>query len=145
VTFDFTVKLPKTSRENDSVCIFVDKLTKLVHSVACKKKVSAKEFVELCVDHVVRLHGLSREFITDRDSHFTSAFWQEVIVLLGTRTVCRFLSIRKCDDLGLKWSSLGGTISLITMYNTVKTAGGLACNPFGCGRTVAVFPTVTTN
>jgi hypothetical protein len=45
------------------------------------------EFAELYVDHVFRLHGLSREFITDRDSCFTSAFWQEVTILFGTRTV----------------------------------------------------------
>jgi hypothetical protein len=87
VTFDFIVKLPKTSRGNNSICVFVDKLTKLVHFVACKEEVSAKEFAELYVDHVFRLHGLSREFIVDRDSLFTSAFWQEVTVVLGTRTV----------------------------------------------------------
>jgi hypothetical protein len=87
VTFDFIVKLPKTSRGNDSICVFVDKLTKLVHLVACKEKVSAKEFAELYVDHVFRLHGLSREFITNRDARFTSAFWHEVTLLLGTRTV----------------------------------------------------------
>jgi hypothetical protein len=85
MTFDFIVKLPKTSRGNDSICVFVDKLTKLVHFVACKEEVSAKEFAELYVDHFFRLHGISREFITDRDPKFTSAFWQEV--LLGTRTV----------------------------------------------------------
>jgi hypothetical protein len=87
VTFDFIVKLPKTSRGNDSICVFVDKLTKMVHFVACKEKVSAKEFAELNVDHVFRLHGLSREFITDRDVRFMSAFWQEVTELLGTRAV----------------------------------------------------------
>jgi hypothetical protein len=87
VTFDYIVKLPKTSRGNDSMCVIVDKLTKLVHFVACEEEVSAKEFAELYVDHVFRLHGLSREFITDRDPRFTSAFWQEVTVLLGTRIV----------------------------------------------------------
>jgi hypothetical protein len=87
VTFDFIVKLPKTKRGNDSICVFVDKLTKLVHFVACKEEVSAKQFAELYVDHVFRLHGLSREFIRDRDTRFTSAFWQEVTVLLGTKTV----------------------------------------------------------
>jgi hypothetical protein len=87
VTFNFIVKLPKTSRGKDSICGFVDKLTKLVHFVACKEEVSAKEFAELYVDHVFCLHGLSREFITDREPRFTSAFWQEVTVLLGTRTV----------------------------------------------------------
>jgi hypothetical protein len=49
--------------------------------------VSAKEFAELYVDHIFRLHGLSREVITGRDTRFTSAFWQEMTVLLGTRTV----------------------------------------------------------
>jgi hypothetical protein len=76
MTFDFIVKLPKTSRGNDSVCVFVDKLTKMVHFVACKEHVSAKEFAELYVDHLFRLYGLSREFMTDRDTRFTSAFWK---------------------------------------------------------------------
>jgi hypothetical protein len=87
VTFDFIVKLPKTSRGNDRICVFVDKLTKMVHSVACKEALSAKEFAELYVDYMFRLHGLSRVFITDRDIRFTSAFWQGVTELLGTRAV----------------------------------------------------------
>jgi transposase InsO family protein len=61
-----------------------------VHFVACQEELSAKEFAELYVDHVFRLHGLSREFIADRNSRFTSAFWQEVTALLGTRTVMSF-------------------------------------------------------
>jgi hypothetical protein len=56
VTFDFVVKLPKTSRGNDSVYVFVDKLTKMVQFVACKEEVSAKEFAELYVDHVFCLY-----------------------------------------------------------------------------------------
>jgi hypothetical protein len=40
VTFDFIVKLPKTNQGNDSICVFVDKLTKSVHFVACKEEVS---------------------------------------------------------------------------------------------------------
>jgi transposase InsO family protein len=87
VTFDFIVKLFKTSRGNDSICVFVDKLTKLFHFVACKEELSAKELAELYVDHVFCLHRLSRKFITDRDPRFTSAFWQEVTELLGTRTI----------------------------------------------------------
>jgi hypothetical protein len=95
VTFAFIVKLPKTSRGNDSICVFVDKLTKMVHFVACKENLSAKEFAELYVNHVFRLHGLSREFITDRDVRFTSAFWQEVTELLGPELLCPLRSIRK--------------------------------------------------
>jgi intracellular sulfur oxidation DsrE/DsrF family protein len=57
VTFNFIVKLLKTSRGNDSICVFVDKLTKMVHFVACKEALSAKDFAELYVDHVLRFHG----------------------------------------------------------------------------------------
>jgi hypothetical protein len=87
VTFDFIVKLPKTSRGNDSICVLIDKLTKMVHFVACMEEVSRREFAELYVDHVFCVYGLSREFITDRDTKFTSAFWRGVTKLLGTRTV----------------------------------------------------------
>jgi hypothetical protein len=100
VTFDFIVKLSKTHRGNDGICVFVHKLTKLVHFVACKEELSAKKNAELYVDHVFCLPGLSREFITDRDVCFTSAFWQEVTVFLGTRLLCLLLSIRK---LTAKW------------------------------------------
>ena len=87
VTFDFIVRLPKTARGNDSICVFVDKLTKMVHFVACREDLSAKDFAELYIDQVWRLHGLSKEFITDRDSRFTSAFWKGVTELIGTRHV----------------------------------------------------------
>ena len=87
VTFDFIVKLPKTARGNDSVCVFVDKLTKMVHFVACREDLTAKDFAELYIDQIWRLHGLSNEFITDRDSRFTSAFWKGVTELIGTKHV----------------------------------------------------------
>lgn len=87
VTFDFIVKLPKTKRGNDCICVFVDKLTKMVHFVACREELSAKDFAELYIDQIRRLHGLSREFITDRDTRFTSAFWKGVTELIGTKHV----------------------------------------------------------
>jgi hypothetical protein len=62
-----------------------------VHVVACKEELSVKEVAELYVDRVFVLHGLSREFITDRDTRFTSAFqWQKVTILLSTETVMFF-------------------------------------------------------
>ncbi len=87
VTFDFIVKLPETERGNNSICVFVDKLTKMVHFVACREDLSAKDFAELYIDRIWCLHGLSKEFITDRDTRFTSAFWKGVTELIGTRHV----------------------------------------------------------
>jgi cytochrome c1 len=85
VSMDLIIKLPVTARGHDSICVFVDRLTKMVHFVPCKEKLSAKGFAELYVDNVFRYDGLSKEFISDRDSRFTSEFWKGVTELLGTR------------------------------------------------------------
>jgi hypothetical protein len=85
VSMELIIKLPVTARGHDSIYVFVDRLTKMVHFVPCKEKLSAKGFAELYVDNVFRYHGLSKEFISDRDSRFTSEFWKGVTELLGTR------------------------------------------------------------
>jgi hypothetical protein len=74
VSMDLIIKLPVTAKGHDSICVFVDMLTKMVHFVPCKEKMAARGFAELYVDNVFRYHGLSEEFISDRDSRFTSEF-----------------------------------------------------------------------
>jgi hypothetical protein len=71
---DLVIKLLVTTRGHDSICVFVDRLTKMVHFVPCKEKLSVKGFAELYVDNIFRYHGLSEEFISDRNSWFTSEF-----------------------------------------------------------------------
>jgi hypothetical protein len=82
---DLIIKLPVTAKGHDSIFVFVDRLTKMVHFVPCKEELSAKGFAELYVDNIFRYHGLSEEFISYRDSRFTSEFWKGVTELLGTR------------------------------------------------------------
>jgi hypothetical protein len=77
VSMDLIIKLPVTARGHDSICVFVDRLTRMVHFVPCKGKLSAKGFAELYIDNVFHYHGLSKEFIFDRDSRFTSDFGKE--------------------------------------------------------------------
>jgi hypothetical protein len=74
VSMDLIIKLPVTARDHDSICVFVDRLTKMVHVVPCKEKLSTEGFAELYVDNVFCYHGLSEKFISDRDSRFTSEF-----------------------------------------------------------------------
>jgi hypothetical protein len=61
LSMDLIIKLPITARGHDSICVFVDRLTKMVHFVPCKeKKLSAKGFAELYVDNAFHYHGLSK-------------------------------------------------------------------------------------
>jgi hypothetical protein len=85
ISYDFITKLPLTPRGHDSICVFVDRFSKMAFFVPCNEKITGKGFAKLYVDHVQATQGLRKTFISDRDTRFTSAFWQEVIALLGTR------------------------------------------------------------
>ena len=39
---------------------------------------------KIFMDEVVRLHGLPRVIVSDRDAKFTSNFWKEVCRVMGT-------------------------------------------------------------
>jgi len=80
---DFITDLPKSSSENDSIMVIVDKLTKYVHLVPLRKTVSAEDVARLFIAHVYQYHGLPRVLISDRDTRFTSAFWKEFCRRLG--------------------------------------------------------------
>ena len=87
VSMDLVCKLPTTAAEGyDSILVFVDRLTKMVHLVPCKEKgLTAKRCAWLFIATVVRLHGVPAEVISDRGTQWDNAFWQQVCKLLGLR------------------------------------------------------------
>jgi len=76
VTMDFITDLPVSSCGHDAILVFVDKLTKFVHLVPCRKKCSAEDAARLFLTHIYQYHGLPKVLISDRDPRFTSAFWK---------------------------------------------------------------------
>ena len=66
----------------DSVLVFVDRMTKMSHFIACLKTTSAPDFARLFVAHIVRLHGLPDSIVSDRGSIFTSNFWSTLASIL---------------------------------------------------------------
>jgi hypothetical protein len=83
-SMDLVVDLPQTEAGYDSVCVFVDRLTKMTHLAPCKKTDTAKDIVQLFIREVFRLHGMPKHMITDRDPKFTSVFWKEFFHQVGT-------------------------------------------------------------
>jgi hypothetical protein len=83
-TTDLITQLPKTKSGHDAIAVFVDKLTKMVHLAPTKTTVTAPEFAQLYFNNVVRLHGLQRSIVSDRDPRFTSKFWEALHKLCGT-------------------------------------------------------------
>jgi hypothetical protein len=74
ITMDFVVGLPRSPRGRDAIWVVVDRLTKSAHFIPMKTTNSASELVPLYMKEVIRLHGVPKSIISDRDSKFVSKF-----------------------------------------------------------------------
>jgi hypothetical protein len=86
VTMDFITGLKPTKSGYDSICVFVDRLTKMVHFVPTKVTVTAEDTAFLLFNNVVKLHGEPETLITDRQSVFAGNFLPHYARVLGTQT-----------------------------------------------------------
>ncbi|GJZ34852.1 putative reverse transcriptase domain-containing protein [Tanacetum coccineum] len=78
ITMDFVIKLPKTSSEHDIIWVIVDRLTKSAHFIPTKATDSMETLTRLYIKEIISRHGVPISIISDRDSHFTSRFWQSM-------------------------------------------------------------------
>lgn len=84
ISMDFVVGLPR-SKGHDSLMVVVDRLTKSAHLIPLSHPYTAKTVAAKFVSHVVKLHGIPRSIVSDRDPLFMSLFWQEFWILAGTK------------------------------------------------------------
>ncbi|GKD33178.1 putative reverse transcriptase domain-containing protein [Tanacetum coccineum] len=85
ITMDFVTKLPKTSSSQDAIWVIVDRLTKSAHFLPTKETDSMEKLTRQYLKEVVSRHGVPVSIISDRDSKFTSHFWQSLNKALGTQ------------------------------------------------------------
>ncbi|KAD4180320.1 hypothetical protein E3N88_28911 [Mikania micrantha] len=85
ISMDFITKLPRTSRNHDSIWFIVDRLTKSAHFLPIREDYSMDRLAKLYVNEIVSRHGVPISIISDRDSRFMSRFWQTLQNALGTQ------------------------------------------------------------
>nr|GEU79461.1 reverse transcriptase domain-containing protein [Tanacetum cinerariifolium] len=83
ITMDFVLKLPKTSNGNDTIRVIVDRLTKSAHFIPPKATDGMETLTRLYIKEIISRRGVPISIISDRNTHFTSRFWQSLQNALG--------------------------------------------------------------
>jgi hypothetical protein len=74
IGMDFIVGLPRTKATYGTICVIVDRLTKVAHFIPVKMTYSRAKLAKWYMSWIVCLHGVPKKIISDRGSQFTSKF-----------------------------------------------------------------------
>ncbi|KAI0493363.1 hypothetical protein KFK09_023479 [Dendrobium nobile] len=85
VTMDFAMGFPRSRQGHDAIWVVVDRLTKSAHFLPIRQTDSVDRLAQIYVKEIVRLHGVPRVIVSDRDGRFTSRLWKGIQQGLGTK------------------------------------------------------------
>ena len=85
---DFITGLPPSvgldDRTYDAILVIVDRYTKMSLFIPTTKDVNAAQLARVFDDQVSNRFGMPRGIVSDRDKLFTSQFWSDFCLSLGT-------------------------------------------------------------
>ena len=74
ISIDFITRLPRRKYQHDSVMVVVHTLTKAAHFIPVKSTFGTAQVENLFLKEILRLHGVPKMIISDRDAKFTASF-----------------------------------------------------------------------
>ena len=78
---DFITVLLKIKKQNDSIFVVIDKLSKAAHFIPMKSTYKVVNIADIFLKDIFRLHGIPKAIISDRDVKFTGNFWRYLLSL----------------------------------------------------------------
>jgi hypothetical protein len=81
LSMDFIESLP-CSNGYSVILVVVDRFTKYRHFFVIKHAFPTATIPQVFLDNVVKLHGIPKSIVSDKDKIFTSSFWSELFKFL---------------------------------------------------------------
>ncbi|GJR07387.1 putative reverse transcriptase domain-containing protein [Tanacetum coccineum] len=85
IAMDFITKLPRIRNGHDAIWVIVERLTKSAPFLPIHEDFKMDRIARLYLNEIIARHGVPILIISDRDSRFTSRFWQSMQEALGTQ------------------------------------------------------------
>ncbi|RVW69833.1 Transposon Ty3-I Gag-Pol polyprotein [Vitis vinifera] len=117
ISLDFIEGLP-TSQGRDTIMVVVDRFSKSAHFLPLSHPFTAKNVAEKFVEGIIKLHGMPKSIVSDRDPIFISNFWQEFFKMSGTKLKLSSHTIHK--QMAKRKSS---TVALNSIYDVLFISG----------------------
>ena len=73
---DFITVLPKSKKQNDSIFVVIEKLSKAAHFIPMKLTYKEVNIADIFLKEIFRWHEIPKEIILDLDVKFTENFWR---------------------------------------------------------------------
>lgn len=83
IAMDFIVGLPNAKGFTVGMVV-VDRLAKFRHFVPIKTYFSSTSVAATFIQNIVKLHGIPKSIVTNRDKVFLSRFWNSLFHAMGT-------------------------------------------------------------
>ncbi|GJS76860.1 putative reverse transcriptase domain-containing protein [Tanacetum coccineum] len=84
IAMDFVTKLPRTSSGHDTIWVIVYRMITSAHFLPMREDYKMDRLARLYLNEIVARYGVPISIISNRDSRFTSRFWQSMQEALGT-------------------------------------------------------------
>ena len=84
ISLDFITDRSLIRNRKESILTVVDKATRMVHLIPCRKDITAADTARLVWQHIGKLYSVPRVTFSDWGTQFTCSFWQELQKMTGT-------------------------------------------------------------